>query len=76
MADEKLTVVVNRSQAKSFHLKGGRVLGPGESMEVSGKEAVALLRYREIVDAAKLKPKPAAKAAADEDEGKTGKGKK
>lgn len=68
-------VVVNRSQSKKFHLKGGRVLGPGESMEVDEKEAKALLDYREIVDADKLKAKPAAapKKEEDEDEGKKGK---
>lgn len=64
---EKVTVV-NRSQAKSFHLSGGRVLGPGESIEVEGNDARMLLKYREVVDASKAVKKaapPKAKAAPD-----------
>lgn len=82
MAEEKSTVVVNRSASKRFHLKGGRVLGPGESIEVSGKERDQLLGYREIVDADKLVVKKATPAKADvdaddgADEKKKGKGKK
>lgn len=62
--DTGATVVVNRSASKTFHLKGGRSLGPGESIEVSGKERDMLLGYREIVDAAKLVAKKAAPAKA------------
>lgn len=76
--DTGATVVVNRSASKTFHLKGGRSLGPGESIEVTGKERDQLLGYREIVDAAKLTAKKAAPAkAADDDDAKSkGKDKK
>lgn len=77
MADKETgaTVVVNRSASKTFHLKGGRSLGPGESIEVVGKERDMLLGYREIVDAAKLVAKKAApaKAPVANDEDKKGK---
>lgn len=75
MAEDK-AVVVNRSQGKTFHLKGGRSLGPGESIESSGKELKMLLGYREIVDAAKLTAKKGtvkAEAPAEEPAEKKGK---
>ncbi len=53
--EEKKVRVLNQGR-RNYQLSGKRVLKPGASAEVSGKEAKLLLGQRDIVDAAKIVP--------------------
>ena len=51
---EKVTIL-NRGK-REYHLSKGRVLKPGESAEVEGREAKLLLDQRDLADASKVLP--------------------
>lgn len=69
MAESSKVVVFNRGQRK-YQISGKRVLEPGKSIEVKGKEARLLLGQRDIVDADKVVPVGPGKKALKEENDK------